>query len=145
MHAIEFGHSKLLLTGCLLPRNLWREYILKEGFHMEDIVAVAVDLENGDVRYFLTWGRIQNTVDPHLLEQVILAQSTRFAIGGKAVRARLCSSLQDAAQEAGFYECFFSMCQKRIPFGEKTYPKWRSEIDGKMRAGKEIYYLWHGP
>jgi hypothetical protein len=112
---------------------------------MEDIVAVAVDLENGDVRYFLTWGRIQDPVDPHPLEQLILEQSARFAIGGKAVRARLCVSLQEAAKEAGFYECFFSKCQEKIPFGVKTYPKWRSEMDRRMRSGKEICYIWHGP
>ena len=106
---------------------------------MEDIVTVAVDLENGDVRYFLTWGRIQDPVDPHPLEQLILEKSPRFAIGGTVVRARLCNSLQEAAKEAGFYECFFSMCQKKIPFGKKTYPKWRSEIDQQMRSGKEIY------
>jgi hypothetical protein len=112
---------------------------------MENIVAVAIDLENGDVRYFLTWGRIQHPVDPHPLEQLMLEQSSHFAIGGKAVRARLCISLQEAAKEAGFYECFFDMCQKKIPFGETTYSPWRSEIDRRMRSGKEIWYLWHGP
>ena len=58
---------------------------------MEDIVAVAVELENREVRYFLTWGRIQATVDPVPLEKLILAQSGHFALDGKAVKARLCT------------------------------------------------------
>ncbi len=111
---------------------------------MEDIVAVAVELENGDVRYFLTWGRIQSNVDPAPLERIVLEQSHRFALGGKATKARLCESLQEASNEAGFYECFFSMCQEKIPFGKTTYPKWRARMDKKMKMGKELYYLWHG-
>ena len=31
---------------------------------MEDIVVVRVDLEGGDHRFFLTWGRAQDTIDP---------------------------------------------------------------------------------
>jgi hypothetical protein len=108
---------------------------------MEDIVAVEVELENGQRRYFLTWGRIQHAVEPAFLEQLVLEQSSRFSLGGKAVRARLCLSLQDAAREPYFYENFFSMCQKKIPFGEETYWVWKKEIDEKMKSGKELYYL----
>jgi hypothetical protein len=109
---------------------------------MDHIVSVEVELENGDPRYFLTWGRIQDTIDPAPLEQLILDQSHKFAIGGKAKSARLCRSLQEASQEAGFYECFFEMCQKKIPYGENTYPKWREDIEKKMRSGKEIWFIW---
>ncbi len=74
---------------------------------MENIVAVEVELENGQRRYFLTWGRIQDAVDPALLEQLVLRQSPRFSLGGKPIRARLCLSLQEASRESCFYECFF--------------------------------------
>jgi hypothetical protein len=111
---------------------------------METIVAVEVQLENGERRYFLTWGRIQNTIDPKPLEDLILKKSSHFAIGGKAISARLCASLQEASNEPGFYVCFFEMCQMKIPYGKTTYPKWRSKINKLMRNGKEIAFLWHG-
>jgi hypothetical protein len=111
---------------------------------MENIVAVAVELENGDLRYFLTWGRIQDPVDPKPLEALILDQCHKFALDGRAKSARLCRSLQEAASEPGFYECFFDMCQEKIPFGEDTYPEWRVGMDRQMQSGKQIYYLWHG-
>ena len=31
---------------------------------MDDVVAVELGLGDGEPRYFLTWGRIQNAVDP---------------------------------------------------------------------------------
>jgi|SRR5579859_972417 len=108
---------------------------------MEDIVAVAVELEDGSQRYFLTWGRIQNPVDPAPLEQLVLRNSAHYALNGKPIKAYLCKTLQEATQTPGFYECFFAMCQKPIPFGRKTYWKWRKKMDKKMQRGKELYYL----
>lgn len=107
---------------------------------MEDIVAVALELESGSRLYVLTWGRIQDPVDPAPLEQLVFEQSVNRVFGEKLIRARLCRSLQEASQEPFFYECFFSMCQKKIPFGD-DYPQWRKEIDDRMRSGKELYYL----
>ncbi len=107
---------------------------------MEDIVAVAVELNTGAIRYFLTWGRIQDPVDPEPLEQLILAQSIHFSLGGHPVHARVCGSLQEAAGEPAFYECFFSMCQVRIPFGPK-YGQWKVKMNKRMGKGKELWYL----
>ena len=108
---------------------------------MEDIVAVVVELESGVERFYLTWGRIQHTVDPEPLEQLILKLSVGYDLGGKPVKARVCRSLQEAAHAPYFYEGFFSFCQKeRIPFGDQ-YEAWKAEISKKMQAGKEIYYL----
>jgi hypothetical protein len=90
-------------------------------FLMEDIVAVAVELEDGSERFFLTWGRIQDAVKPAPIEQLMLGVSTQFSLGGKPVNARLCPSLQEARDEPYFYESFFGMCQRTIPFGETTY------------------------
>ncbi len=99
---------------------------------MEDIVAVAVELESGVERFFLTWGHIQQTVDPDPLEQLILKLSVGYDLGGKPVKARVCRSLQDAAHAPYFYEGFFSFCQKEgIPFGGK-YEAWKAEISKKM-------------
>jgi hypothetical protein len=108
---------------------------------MDDIVAVAVELESGAERFFLTWGRIQHPVDPGPLEQLILTFSMGCDLGGKPVRARVCRSLQEAAHAPFFYEGFFSLCQKQpIPFGDQ-YQAWRAEMNLRMQAGKEIYYL----
>jgi len=107
---------------------------------MDDIVAVAVELEDGTARYFLTWGRIQHVVDPAALEQIVLEHATRFDLGAIPIKARLCRSLQDAAHEPYFYECFFEMCQQKIPFGD-NYSEWKSEMDEEMRDGRELFYL----
>lgn len=107
---------------------------------MEKIVAIAIELENGARRFFLTWGRIQDPVDPASVVQVVFQQSTAFALGGKPVKAHLCESLQQAAHEPYFSEAFFALCQKPIPFG-KHYEAWRREMDRRMRRGKELYYL----
>jgi len=108
---------------------------------MEDIVAVAVYLDDGKTRYFLTWGRIQDAVETHPLEALILKNCTRFSLGGNAIRARVCSSLQEASKEPLFYECFFMKTQVKIPFGVKTYPAWRSKMAKRMKEGKELDFL----
>ncbi len=107
---------------------------------MEDIVAVEVTLENGAHRYFITWGRIQHPVDPEPLEQLVLRHSVDWDLGEKPIKARVCWSLQEAAREPYFYECFFSISQQTIPFGEH-YVSWKAEMNKKMQGGKEFYYL----
>ncbi len=107
---------------------------------MQDVVAVAVKLENGETRYFLTWGRIHDSVDPKPLEEQVLAMSTRFALGARPIGARVCMTLQEAATQPYFYECFFTMSQKKIPVGPK-YGDWAAATRGLMAEGKEIYFL----
>ena len=107
---------------------------------MEDIVAVAVKLSSGQEVFFLTWGRIQDTVNPKPLAQLILEQSQRFSLGEPALSARVCSSLHEAAQQPLFYEGFFSFCQKHVPYGPE-YTVWRQEILELMQQGKELYFL----
>lgn len=107
---------------------------------MENIVAVEVALENGEKRYFLTWGRIQSTVDTTSLESLIFEHSVKFALGGVPVRARVCQSLQEASREPYFYECFFVMCQEKIPFGT-GYRQWKDSMATAMEHGKELYFL----
>ena len=107
---------------------------------MEDIVAVEVRLESGESRYFLTWGRIQDAVDPGPLEALVLRQCRKFALGGTPIAACLCPSLQEASKQPYFYECFFDMCQKITPFGPK-YQQWRKRIAEAMEKGKGLWYL----
>jgi hypothetical protein len=107
---------------------------------MEDIVALEVTLDTAEKRYFLTWGRVHNAVDPSPLEALMQRVSPTFALGGRPVSSRLCASLQDAAGQPYFFECFFAMCQKKIPFGP-GYADWAKKTQHAMNAGKEIYYL----
>ena len=107
---------------------------------MEDIVAVRVELQDGTHRFFLTWGRIQERVDPEPLEQLIFDRCEAFDLGGTPIKASLCGTLQEAVSAPYFYECFFMMGQQTIPFGKK-YNKWQKQMDKKMRDGKELYYL----
>jgi hypothetical protein len=107
---------------------------------MEDIVAVAVKLDDATEHFFLTWGRIQDAVDPTPLAELVLRQSHRFVRGGTPISARVCSSLQEAAHTALFYEGFFSFCQTRIPYGP-DYQNWRQTMHERMQQGKELYFL----
>ena len=110
---------------------------------MEDVVAVRVNLDNGEACYFLTWGRIPEAVDPAPLERLVFAAATRFSLGGKPVSAQVCATLQEAAAEPYFFENFFKLCQCRIPFGP-DYKAWAAETLQRLEAGKELYYLGRG-
>jgi hypothetical protein len=87
--------------------------------------------------YFLTWGRIQDRVDPAPLEALIMSVVGKFKTPGRAVTARLCGSLQEGSDAPGFFESFFHFCQRPIPFGD-SYEAWRAQMDDRMRAGHEI-------
>ena len=109
---------------------------------MEDVVAVEVRLADGGRRYFVTWGRIQDAVDPEPLCEVVLSAARHVSLRGEPVSARVCETLREAAESAEapyFWECFFGFCQKPIPFGEH-YQEWRKETDEAMRRGKQIAY-----
>jgi hypothetical protein len=88
----------------------------------------------------LTWGRLQDIVDPAPLEKLIMSVAYQNSLGGEAMSAELCYRLQEAAGEPYFFECLFSMGQNRIPFGP-GYAEWASETAEKMAMGKEIWYL----
>ena len=107
---------------------------------MDDIVAVEVRLATGERRYFLTWGRIQDHVDPAPLHALVLKAASGFGLGSEAVEARVCESVQEANGEPYFFEAFFGMCQERIPFGDE-YEAWRKAKDQEMQSGKSLWYL----
>lgn len=107
---------------------------------MEDLVAVEVTLENGTARYFLTWGRIQDVVDPTELERIVLERSHRFSLGGRATKASLCAHLRDARDEPFFYEARWKFSQQPIPYGRR-YQRWRRKTDQEMREGRHLYFL----
>ena len=110
---------------------------------VEELIAVRLTLASGEERFVVTWGRIQDTVDPAPVEQIVLERSTGFSLGSEAVRAEMCATLQEARDQPYFFEALFDFSQRRIPVD--GYEAWRSEIDRRMRAGKELYYLGRLP
>jgi len=64
---------------------------------VDDVVAVEVRLADGGLRYFLTWGRIQDVVDPEPVCELVLRFSRGCALGGVPVSARVCDTLREAA------------------------------------------------
>jgi hypothetical protein len=110
------------------------------GVAVDDLVAVRLTLESGDERYFMTWGRIQDAVDPGPLEKIVLKWSKGFSLGSPAVSAAVCLTLQEARDQPYFFEAVFSFAQQPIPFGD-GYEAWRRQADVRMRAGKDLYYL----
>lgn len=102
---------------------------------VEDIVAVEVRLADGQRRYFLTWGRIQDPVDPRPLAEAVLRNSSAFALDGVPVSASVLHDLRAAATAPHFLECFFQMCQRPIPFGT-GYDRWREHVRrSRSKAG----------
>jgi hypothetical protein len=108
---------------------------------VNDVVAVEVRLTDSSRRYFVTWGRIQDPVDPKPLCDLVLKTTNEAQLGGAGVDARLCDTLREAATSESapyFYECLLKFSVP-IPFGE-AYEAWRLERDEAMRSGREIAY-----
>lgn len=106
---------------------------------MDDIVALRMSVENGPDHYVLSWGRLTDPVDPAGLEELVLQQAAHFSLPGRVTSVKLCDSLQEASRARYFYECFFQMCQKPIPFGH-TYEEWRKATLAELRQGRELYF-----
>jgi len=109
---------------------------------VDDVVAVEVELENGLLRYFVTWGRIQDRVDPQPLEALVLRHSRQFSLPAPAKSARVCGSLREAADSEAapyFYECLLSLGRQPIPFGD-GYEVWRADRAAAMEEGRGIAF-----
>jgi hypothetical protein len=105
---------------------------------VEDLIAIEVTLADGGSRYFLTWGRIQDPVDPAPVCDLVV----RHAAHLKPASARVCSTLREAAESDAapyFYDGLFDFAQRgAIPRGD-GYEAWRAERATAMEAGREIY------
>ena len=109
---------------------------------MEDVIAVQVRLADGGRRYFLTWGRIQDAVDPEPVCDVVMRFARLCSLGSEPVTARLCSTLREAAESHDaphFYEALLSYPRSAIPLGN-DYDAWRQQRAEAMDGGREIYY-----
>jgi hypothetical protein len=107
---------------------------------MDDLVAVELILTTGHRRYFLTWGRIQDPVDPEPVCVIVRDHAEAGALKGLVKSVRLCGTLREAADSGDapyFYECFFAFSRRSIPFGP-DYERWREERHEAMTTHKEI-------
>jgi hypothetical protein len=106
------------------------------------VVAIEVTLTDGGKRYFLTWGRIQDPVDPAPVCNLVLRFAASCSLGGTPATARLCATMRDAADSPDapyFYECFAAISSRRMPLGD-DYRIWQAERAAEMQAGHEIWY-----
>ncbi len=89
--------------------------------------------------FFLTWGRAFEPINSNKLLLAVSKNLTNFG-ASEIVDVSLCDSLQEASSHKYFFESFFKMSQKKIPFGKK-YNLWRKSIRKKILRGKEIYFV----
>jgi hypothetical protein len=141
------GTVSLLLLGALIVAGArcTQACRLTDGFswicQMDDVVAVQVELDDGTRRYFVTWGRIQSPVDPAPLAELVLRYATTVISAKVVQRARVCTSLMEAASSDApyFYEGLLRFSISSIPFGT-GYEEWRVVRASAMASGHDIYY-----
>jgi hypothetical protein len=108
---------------------------------MEDVIAVAVRLEDGAERFFVTWGRIQDAVDHVPVATLVLRHArSGWDLGGTAIGARVCWSLAEARDAPYFYEALVHFGSLSVPYGD-AYEDWRARIAQEMEKGEHLYYL----
>ncbi|MBJ7594948.1 MAG: hypothetical protein JF886_08840 [Candidatus Dormibacteraeota bacterium] len=96
-------------------------------------------MTTGEDRFFLTWGRVFDAVDPTPLIDAVKPHLVRMSRGEVRI-VEVCDSLQEASAQPYFFESFFMLCQQRIPYGP-GYDDWAAETRKKMTAGKDIHFL----
>jgi len=109
---------------------------VSQTLHVENVVAVAVHLDTGQRRFFMTWGRIQDTVNSTALEDLVLKHAAGCDLGGVPTRAETCSSLRDASDAPYFFEALIDFAREPWP---EHYDAWRSRIAQEMSVGKHLY------
>jgi hypothetical protein len=109
---------------------------------VDSIIAVRLRLDSGANRYFLTWGDLgANRCWPGDVERAVLGASAGFALGGTAVDARVCDTLQAASGERYFYECLITMQHQMPATGGKKFTAWTDKMTAAVLRGEELYFL----
>ena len=107
---------------------------------MEEWVAVEVRTASGQSGFFVTWGRIQDALDPVPLETLVLQAAANVSMGSPPISARVCPSLSAAAALPYFFEGLLGMAGRPIPYGD-GYETWKRERALAMAEGREIYFV----
>ncbi len=107
---------------------------------MDDVIAVRARTDEGQVRYWLTWGRLFDAVDPEPMIAAVRPQLQWPGRRGQIVMVEICASLQEASDQPYFYEGLFWLSQTLIPFGD-GYEAWTRVMRDRLAAGRELFYL----
>jgi hypothetical protein len=110
---------------------------------VDDIVAVEVLAPSGGPFFVMTFGRVQESVDPSQLEEIVLENAPRFSGIDDPTSARVCWSLRIARDAPYFYECLIEAAAELAvtPTRGLRYKRWRQRTDREMRAGQHLWYL----
>ena len=106
---------------------------------MDDVVALALQLESGREAYVLTWGRLHHPVDPLPLAHVILRHAPQLSLETHVTGVRLCDSLREAAVAPRFFECLVALSREQVVRG-RGYPAWRRHKIALLDLGKDIWF-----
>ena len=87
---------------------------------MEDVAAVKVILSGGVERFFITWGRIQNIVDPSELESLILGAHKDAQWEGNRSELRSATRFERQVVSALSIEHLSSSPKTRFPSERRT-------------------------
>jgi hypothetical protein len=71
----------------------------------------------------------------------VLKSSAHWALGGAAVDARVCDSLQAAAGERYFYENLTSMQHQMPRPASRTFLAWADAMTAGVLRGEQLHYL----
>jgi hypothetical protein len=107
---------------------------------VEDVVALEVKLRTGELRYFVTWGRLFDPIDPTRLIESARTHMSEAALGGEIESVRLCDSLREAKDAPYFFEALLSFAQQQIPRAD-DHEAWRARMRSELAAGKQLYFL----
>lgn len=100
---------------------------------MEDIVAIRVVDSRGRRHFFVTWGRVFDSVDPEPLLDAVRSSLPKFGALSKIRSIQVCETLQDASKQPYFYEALVSFSRERI-LSDRVRR-------ARILSGRDIYYL----
>jgi hypothetical protein len=107
---------------------------------MDDVIAIRTHTDEGQVRHWLTWGRLFDAIDPEPMLAAVRPHLRWSGQRGEIVKVEICSTLQEAAAQPYFYEGLFRLSQTRIPFGD-GYEGWKRVMRDRLAEGRELFYL----
>jgi hypothetical protein len=92
------------------------------------------------VRYWLTWGRLFDPVDPEPMIAAVCPHLRWSDKQGEVVEIAVCASLQEASAQPYFYEGLFWLGQTHVPCGD-GYEDWKRTTRERLADGRELFYL----
>ena len=107
---------------------------------MEDVIAIRARTDQGQVRYWLTWCRLFDPVDPEPMIAAVRPHLRWSDKQGEIVEITVCVSLQEASDQPYFYEGLFWLGQTHIPFGD-GYNAWKHAKRDELADGRALFYL----